>query len=76
MVLFWDATTLLALHAAVDSFVAPEPETGPLDHLLRGSATLAVLALAAGVYPRLAAGGQTDGRGGARRARARDDKGR
>ena len=42
--LFLAATAIVALHAAVDSFIAPEPGTGPGDHLLRGSASLALLA--------------------------------
>ena len=56
--LFLAATAIVALHAAVDSFIAPEPGTGPGDHLLRGSASLALLALAAVGYPRLRAGGR------------------
>jgi hypothetical protein len=48
----------IALHAAVDSFVAPEAGTRPGDHLLRGLVSLALLALAAFVYPRLPAGGR------------------
>jgi uncharacterized protein len=52
------AIAVLAAHAAVDSFIAPEPGTGPSDHLLRGLATFSVLALAAVVYPRLPAGGR------------------
>jgi fermentation-respiration switch protein FrsA (DUF1100 family) len=57
-VLFSTATALIALHAAVDSFVAPEPGTGASDHLVRGGVTLALLALAAVAYPRLPAGGR------------------
>ena len=53
---FSAAAAALALHVAVDSFVAPEPGTAPGDHLLRGAASLAVLTLAALVYPRLPAG--------------------
>jgi hypothetical protein len=56
--LFLGAASILVLHAAVDSYVAPEPGTGPGDHLLRGAATFSVLALAALVYPRLPAGGR------------------
>ena len=58
VLVFSAATAVLALHAAVDSFIAPEPGTGPGDHLLRGAASLAILALAAAVYPRLPAGGR------------------
>src|SRR5512145_2538352 len=56
--LFLGAASILALHAAVDSYLAPEPGTGPGDHVLRGTATFAVLALAALAYPRLSAGGR------------------
>ena len=41
---FSAATAALALHVTVDSFIAPEPGTAPGDHLLRGAASLAVLA--------------------------------
>ena len=58
VLVFWTALAILALHAATDSFIAPEPGTGPLDHLLRGSVSLAILVVAAVVYPRLQAGGQ------------------
>ena len=58
MSLFSGASAILALHAAVDSFMAPEPGTGPSDHLLRGLGTFAVLVLAAVVYPRLPSGGR------------------
>ena len=54
--LFLGATSVLALHAAVDSFIAPEPGTGAGDHLPRGAATLAVLIVAAFVYARVRAG--------------------
>jgi uncharacterized protein len=56
VLLFSGATAIIAVHAILDSFVAPEPGTGPRDHLLRGSVSLALLALAAALYPRLAAG--------------------
>ena len=55
---FSAATVVLGLHAAVDSFIGTEPGTGPGDHLLRGAAALAILAVAAAVYPRLPAGGR------------------
>jgi uncharacterized protein len=54
--LFRGAAAVLALHAVVDAFVAPEPGTGPRDHLLRGGVTVAVLAGAAAAYPRLRPG--------------------
>ena len=53
VLLFSGATAIVAVHAIVDSFAAPEPGTGPEDHLLRGSVSLAILALAAVAYPRL-----------------------
>ena len=56
VLLFSGATAVLALHAAVDSFIAPEPGTGAGDHLLRGGATFAVLIVAAFSYARLRAG--------------------
>ena len=54
--LFAAATVVVAAHAAVDSFIAPEPGTGPGDHLARGLVTLALLGLVVAVYPRLRAG--------------------
>ncbi len=54
--LFWCATTILAVHAAVDSFLAPEPGTTAGAHAVRGAASLAVLVGAAVVYPRVRAG--------------------
>jgi uncharacterized protein len=54
--LFSGVTVVLALHAAVDSFIAPEPGTEAGDHLLRGGATFAVLIVAAYLYARLRAG--------------------
>jgi dienelactone hydrolase len=56
VLLFLGATALLALHVAVDSFVAPEPGTGPADHFVRGGTAFAVLALAAVTYSRSRAG--------------------
>ena len=54
--LFAAATAVVAAHAAVDSFIAPEPGTRPGDHLARGLITLALLGLAVAAYPRLRAG--------------------
>jgi uncharacterized protein len=54
--LFAAAAAVVAAHAAVDSFVAPEPGTGPGDHLARGLVTLALLGLAIAAYPRLRPG--------------------
>ncbi len=53
---FTVVTTILVLHAAVDAFVAPEPGTEPADHLLRGFASIGLLALAVIVFPRLHTG--------------------
>ena len=58
VLLFCGAAAVVALHALVDAFVAPEPGTGPRDHLLRGLASLVLLALVALAYPRLSAGGR------------------
>jgi uncharacterized protein len=58
LLLFSGATAIVALHAAVDSFIAPEPGTGPGDHLLRGSSSLALLTVAAVVFPLLPLGGR------------------
>jgi uncharacterized protein len=56
ILIFWCASAILALHAIVDSFLAPEPGTGASDHLLRGLVTLAVLVVAAGLYPQMSPG--------------------
>lgn len=56
VLLFRAAAAIVALHAAVDSFLAPEPGTGLADHVLRGAASLVVLAVAAALYPRLRPG--------------------
>jgi hypothetical protein len=56
VLVFFGATALIAVHAAVDSFVAPEPGTTPGDHLSRGVVSLALLAVGAATYPRLRAG--------------------
>jgi dienelactone hydrolase len=58
VLLFRIAVGILAVHTAVDSFIAPEPGTGPADHLGRGLVSLALLGLAAAAYPRLRAGGR------------------
>ncbi|HEY7693468.1 MAG TPA: CocE/NonD family hydrolase [Gaiellaceae bacterium] len=56
--IFSVGAALVALHAVVDAFLAPEPGTAPGDHLTGGTASLALLALAVVVFPRLRAGGQ------------------
>ena len=58
VLLFTAAVGILAAHATLDAFLAPEPGTGWDDHLVRGSATLALLAAAVALYPRLPAGGR------------------
>ena len=50
------ATGVIALHVVDDSFVQPQPGTSATDHLVSGLVPLALLALAAGAYPRLRAG--------------------
>jgi dienelactone hydrolase len=56
--LFAGAVAIVAVHAVVDSFLAPEAGTGPADHLLRGLLTLAMLALALALFRPLPAGGR------------------
>jgi len=56
VLLFSSATAILALHATLDSFLAPEPGTGARDHLLKGLVTLGLLGTAVVAYPRLRAG--------------------
>jgi hypothetical protein len=51
---------VIALHVIDDSFLQPQPGTSAGDHLVGGLVPLAVLAMAAALYPRL--------RGGARAA--------
>lgn len=58
VLLFTGAVGILAVHATLDAFLAPEPGTGWDDHVVRGSATLALLAAAVALYPRLPAGGR------------------
>ncbi len=58
VVLFSGATAVLALHATIDAFLAPEPGTNAGDHLVGGGATIAVLLAATLGYPRLPAGGR------------------
>src|SRR5690242_10157867 len=58
VLLFSCAVAVIAAHAAVDAFLAPEPGTGASDHVLRGLATLALLCLAVALFPRLPAGGR------------------
>jgi hypothetical protein len=58
VILFSGAIVLLALHAAADGFVAPEPGTGPRDHLLRGLAAFTIPPLTALASPRSPAGGR------------------
>jgi hypothetical protein len=58
VVVFSAAVAVVAVHAMVDSFIAPEPGTGPGDHALRGLATIAVLATFLGAYLRVRAGGR------------------
>ena len=57
-VVFASATTLLVVHAAVDSLIASEPGTGPEQHLVRATATTAVVVAAISLYARLPAGGR------------------
>ena len=45
-----------AVHVADDSFIQPQPGTGPGDHLVSGLVPLALLAPAAFAYPRVRAG--------------------
>jgi uncharacterized protein len=56
--MFSGAVAIMAVHAAVDSFFAPEPGTSAGDHLVRGLVTLALLGLAVVIFPRLRAGGR------------------
>ena len=54
--LFLLGIAVLALHVLDDSFVQPQPGTGPGDHLVAGLVPLALLAAAAWAYPRLRGG--------------------
>src|SRR5687767_65732 len=58
--LFLIGIGVIAIHVIDDSFVQPQPGTSAGDHLVSGLVPLAVLGLAAAVYPRV--------RGGARAA--------
>ncbi len=58
VIVFSSSVALLAIHAAADAYVSPEPGTGARDHLVRGVATLAVLGAALIAYPRLRTGGR------------------
>ena len=53
VLLFTGSAAIVAVHAAVDSFFAPEPGTSLDDHLVRGSVSLAMLGLAIVVFPRV-----------------------
>ena len=50
------AIGLIALHVVDDNFLQPQPGTSASDHLVSGLVPLALLGLAAWVYPRLRAG--------------------
>jgi uncharacterized protein len=50
LVVFAAASALVAVHAAADAFLVPEPGTRWSDHLVPGFATLAVLAAAVAVF--------------------------
>jgi hypothetical protein len=54
--LFLIGAGVVGVHVADDSFLQPNPGTGPEDHLASGLVPIAVLAAAAAVYPRLRAG--------------------
>jgi len=56
VLLFTGSAAVVAVHAAVDSFFAPESGTSAEDHLVRGSVSLAMLGLAVVVFPRVRAG--------------------
>ena len=56
VLLFTGSAAIVAVHAAVDSFFAPEPGTSAEDHLVPGSVSLAMLGLAIVVFPRVRAG--------------------
>jgi uncharacterized protein len=51
--MFRIAIAIVALHVADDNFFQPQPGTAATDHLASGLIPLALLALAAWVYPRL-----------------------
>ena len=58
VLLFSAVAAIVALHATVDSFIAPEPGTGPVDHLLRGLDVTRPARPRSAIYPRLAIGGR------------------
>lgn len=58
VVVFGAAVAIMAAHASVDAFIAPEPGTTAGDHLLRGLASLGLLTVAASGYRCLADGGR------------------
>lgn len=58
--ILWAGAGVIAVHVADDSFLQPQPGTSAGDHLVSGLVPLAVLGLAAALYPRC--------RGGARAA--------
>jgi dienelactone hydrolase len=51
--LFRLAAGLVGLHVVDDNYLQPEPGTSPADHVVSGLVPLALLVLAAWVYPRL-----------------------
>jgi len=53
---FLAGVAVIALHVVDDSFLQPQPGTSAWDHLVSGLVPLAVLALAAVVFPRLRGG--------------------
>lgn len=50
LLLYAAASTLVALHAAADSFIWPDPGTNGSDHLVPGLATLALLVAGVAVF--------------------------
>ena len=58
VLLFSGAIGVVAFHAMIDTFIAPESGTDSGDHLLPGIGVLSVLLAAVIVHPRLPAGGR------------------